>query len=232
MRMSCNRSNCRKRKRVWQIPKEGKFELRIENLQIFPKQECRWRGSNPRSPDKWSEVKWKRIEREGCSVLELSQPLNGSHHFNQAPRAVTIFVIATNSRLNWSVYIHQSSRPSAWLTYTRNGARLSTILFLIMGHSKPLFYLSLFCILIVHLVDKILLMRGFEQWISGAGINCFTNWATSIGKFTRLTTPSFRLWIFTTLGVSYSKQQIQRFSHAILETPEAPSVDKNSQNFI
>ena len=35
----------------------------------------------------------------------MSRPQYVGHHFNQAPRAVTIFVKATQSRLNWSLYI-------------------------------------------------------------------------------------------------------------------------------
>ena len=37
--------------------------------------------------------------------------------------AVVIFDQTTNSRLNWSVYTHQSNQPSAWLTCSNNRAR-------------------------------------------------------------------------------------------------------------
>ena len=47
-----------------------------------------------------------------------------------------------------------------------------------MGHSQPLFlYFCLFCLL--HLVDKISPMSGFELQISGVGSNHSTNWATT-----------------------------------------------------
>ena len=55
-----------------------------------------------------------RVARD--RLIFTSRPLYGSHNSHQDPRAVTIFVIATNSRLNWRVHVHQSSRPTEWLS--------------------------------------------------------------------------------------------------------------------
>ena len=46
-------------------------------------------------------------------------PLNGSH-WPPGLEAATILSIATNSKLIWSVDIHQSSRPTSWLTTPRH----------------------------------------------------------------------------------------------------------------
>ena len=60
-----------------------------------------------------------------------------------------------------------------------------------MGCSQPLFLY--FCVFsIVQLVDKILLMSGFEPQISGVGSNRSTNWATTTPR--SCTTLKFTFW--------------------------------------
>ena len=52
------------------------------------------------------------------------------------PHAPTIFDQPTNSRLSWGMCIHQSNRPSAWLTCTRIGAWLTNICWLQNGQRQ------------------------------------------------------------------------------------------------
>ena len=81
----------------------------------------RCRESNSRPPDK---VKRKR---KGRVALYLSSvgPCMVAPSLDRLV-AVAIFDNNTLPTLSQSQYIHQSNRPSAWLTCTRNGARLTT----------------------------------------------------------------------------------------------------------
>ena len=55
----------------------------------------------------------------------------------------------------------------------------------------PSLFFFIFVISIVQLVDKILLMTGFELRISGVGCDCSTNWAT---------TTALKTHVFATMG--------------------------------
>ena len=59
-----------------------------------------------------------------CSVILYSCPLSCPGHWPPGLEAVTILSIATKSKLIWSVYIHQSSHPSSWLTAPHYRGRL------------------------------------------------------------------------------------------------------------
>ena len=81
----------------------------------------RCRESNSWPPDK---VKRKRTGRVALYLSSVG-PCMVAPSLDRLV-AVAIFDNNTLPTLSQSQYIHQSNRPSAWLTCTRNGARLTT----------------------------------------------------------------------------------------------------------
>ena len=80
---------------------ESTIEIIWRILLKLWKEKCRSWDSNQQPSD---NVKW--VGKGGIDKSTMSHTLNGSHHSNQAPRVVSIFVVVTDFRLNWSVCIH------------------------------------------------------------------------------------------------------------------------------
>ena len=102
-----------------------------------------------------------------------------------------------------------------------------------MGHSRPLFlYFRLFCNLIVQLVDKILPMKGYKPRISGVGIDCSTNWATTTAQKAAL--QFFILFILDTWGL-FPRKELEESRNKTgypnsIRTFEVESVNQTGKN--
>ena len=71
------------------------------------------------------QITWSNVGGKGGIVTQSPhQALQLVATNLQGLGAATILLLVTSSRLTCSVYIQRSNRPSAWLTCTRNGARL------------------------------------------------------------------------------------------------------------